>query len=169
MLNKAILVSKYADQKQSIPQIAREFGLPLSRVRTALIKEGVILRTRAEGVRLRSEYLSNLRRGKTRLFTAEWRENIAKARTAWGEKNAKGTTVKPSGYICHTRGKNKDRGLHTTNMELIIERRLRPHEVVHHIDEDRANNHPDNLALMTRAGHARHHRMIERLKKCQDH
>lgn len=32
-----------------------------------------------------------------------------------------------------------------------------PGHVVHHIDHDKLNNHPDNLELMTRKDHARHH------------
>ena len=40
--------------------------------------------------------------------------------------------------------------------ELTLQRRLRPGEVVHHEDEDPANDHPDNLVVF--ASHAEHSR-----------
>ncbi len=45
-------------------------------------------------------------------------------------------------------------------MEQKIGRRLRPGEVVHHIDGDPANDDPENLALMTHVDHARMHATI---------
>jgi hypothetical protein len=42
-------------------------------------------------------------------------------------------------------------------MESILGRRLRSDEIVHHKDENKKNNEPGNLELMTRAEHARHH------------
>ena len=43
--------------------------------------------------------------------------------------------------------------LHTLIGEMKIGRALKKDEVVHHIDGDILNNHPDNLAVMTRAAH----------------
>lgn len=44
----------------------------------------------------------------------------------------------------------------------LVGRCLFPSEVVHHRDEDRANNHPDNLIVFaTQADHARHHQGAE--------
>jgi len=42
--------------------------------------------------------------------------------------------------------------------EQTLDRPLTPDDVVHHVDEDRLNNDPDNLVILTRAEHARLHR-----------
>lgn len=47
--------------------------------------------------------------------------------------------------------------LHRLIAEQKIGRKLKPNEVVHHIDGDKLNNDPDNLCVMTRGEHARLH------------
>lgn len=51
--------------------------------------------------------------------------------------------------------------MHRVVAELKLGRALLPGEIVHHIDGDKWNNDPDNLAVMTQAEHARIH-CIER-------
>jgi len=51
-------------------------------------------------------------------------------------------------------GKNHE---HRIIMEALMGRKLGSNEVVHHIDENRLNNHPENLQMMTRAEHNRLH------------
>lgn len=46
---------------------------------------------------------------------------------------------------------------HVMIMERIIGRRIKRSEVVHHKDEDKTNNNPSNLELMTRSQHCAHH------------
>ena len=56
--------------------------------------------------------------------------------------------------------KTYGRHTHRIVMEQKIGRKLRPGEVVHHIDENRRNNDPDNLKLFAnQAEHARHHKL----------
>ena len=46
---------------------------------------------------------------------------------------------------------------HRAVVEKKLGRALRKGEIVHHIDNDRHNNHPDNLAVMTQPEHVRLH------------
>jgi hypothetical protein len=41
--------------------------------------------------------------------------------------------------------------------------------VIHHIDEDKDNNHPDNLVCLTRRQHAQLHCVTNLLSKCNDY
>ena len=52
-------------------------------------------------------------------------------------------------------GKCIDR--HRLVMEKKLGRKLGSWELVHHKDEDKTNDHPDNLELTTRSKHAKHH------------
>lgn len=53
----------------------------------------------------------------------------------------------------------KTRGRHTHRRaaEHKIGRPLHPGEIVHHLDGDKLNNHPDNLVVMSQADHVRLH------------
>ena len=146
----------------SIPDVASILGIARSTARSRIIASGVPLRSRADGVRFARHKLGSGMRGRSRQFSEEHKKKISESRTAWGEANAVGVSVKPTGYIEHTRGPNKGRGVHVTVMELRLGRHLLADEVVHHIDGDRSNNDPDNLALMTRSGHTKHHRTHKR-------
>lgn len=66
-----------------------------------------------------------------------------------------------SGYIaCAVRYQDGSRGMvlqHCEVMEIFLGRELREDEVVHHRDENKANNAIENLEVLTRAEHARLH------------
>jgi len=147
----------------SIPDIARNAGVPRSAVRTRLLRMGVHLRTRAEGVRLAGPKIGHSLRGKTRVFTTSHKEAIRSARLRWGEEHAAGISLKPSGYLEFTRGPHKGKSVHVVAMEERLGRPLRDDEHVHHIDGDKINNSDNNLALVTRSGHMRWHRYADSL------
>lgn len=142
----------------SITQIHKKTGVALSTIRYALKKAGA-LRTRAQALQIASSdgRLGSGLRGKKRVFTQEWKENISIAKSLRGDFCARGVSLKPSGYLEHTRGENKGRSVHVVAMEGVIGRRLFANEVVHHRDGDRSNNDLKNLELMTRAKHASLH------------
>ena len=50
--------------------------------------------------------------------------------------------------------------MHRVVAEEKIGRKLEKGEIVHHIDGDKWNNHPDNLEVMTQSEHARIHSHI---------
>lgn len=156
------LADMYA-RGQSIPQISARTGINRSRVRSELLAAGTTLRSRGEALSIR-DGLGAHAKGKRREFTPEWCSNISKGRLAWAEENAAGVSLKSSGYVEITRGEHKGRSEHVRVMEERIGRRLLADEIVHHIDRDRSNNSIDNLALITRAGHARLHRFEDKLE-----
>ena len=61
-----------------------------------------------------------------------------------------------------TYSKEYGRHTHRVEMERILGRKLKPGEIVHHIDGDKRNNSPENLMLLpSQAEHARLHKKLE--------
>ncbi|TSP11467.1 HNH endonuclease signature motif containing protein [Cupriavidus campinensis] len=164
-VNKADLERLYLVDGKSIPDLANALDINYSAARKALISAGIALRSRADGVRLAAHKLGKHLAGTKRVFTEEWKANIRAAKTRHGEANAKGISHKADGYVEITRGPNKGRGLHVVLMEQHLGRRISENEVVHHRDENKHNNDLTNLEVMTRAEHARLHRLLELEKK----
>lgn len=54
---------------------------------------------------------------------------------------------------------------HRTTTERRLGRKLGPDEIVHHGDEDKSNNSPDNLSVEGRADHTRRHNRTRSLGK----
>lgn len=76
-----------------------------------------------------------------------------------------GRFINPKGYvrILVNRGEKSPykryQDEHIVVAEKMLGRKLKSNECVHHIDEDRQNNSPENLQVMTRAEHSAHHGM----------
>ncbi len=67
--------------------------------------------------------------------------------------NNHGFSVANGGYV-EIRSKNGRKRHHRHVMEQALGRKLKPNEVVHHIDHDRTNNEPENLMIFQ--SHAEH-------------
>jgi len=83
-------------------------------------------------------------------------------------------TARLRGDMMRGRGEGKSytklygRHEHRVVMEAKLGRPLLSEEIVHHIDHNKKNNHPDNLMVMTRSEHARHHATKNRLCGIRD-
>jgi hypothetical protein len=162
-IDESALRRLYLDENRSIPDIAEAVGASRSTVRRWLLRSGVSLRSRPDGVRAAAHKISERHRGKQRLFTEQWKANIKDSAIRRGEASACGVSHKASGYIEVTIGVDKGRYVHVLRMEKRLGRRLLPDEEVHHIDGNKSNNDDDNLALVTKSGHARLHRLEGKL------
>lgn len=149
----------------SIPEVSEKTGIPKSTLRNRFLKAG-ILRTRSEGVKNAAKrgLLGSGLRGKKRVFTDEWRENISRGKLLQGKIQSVGVRVTSNGYIEATRGEHKGRLIHNVVMEQRIGRPLFYDECVHHINRDKKDNSIDNLALMTRSAHAKLHKFEDDLE-----
>lgn len=148
----------------SIPEVSEKTGIAKSTLRFRFKKAG-ILRSRADAVRAAADKgkLGAGLRGKKRVFTEEWKENISKGKLAHGREHSESTRLTSTGYMEFTRGDHKGRLVHCVVMERRLGRRLYRDECVHHIDGNKVNNSENNLALLTTSAHARLHRREEEL------
>lgn len=145
---------------QSIPQIAKQLRATKSTVRLRLHEAGISMRSATEGMTMAKRE----GRGISPMLGKFERTPEIRAKQSQSMRNrpAAGVSLKPSGYLELTRGHEKHRSVHRVVMERHLGRRLHRDEVVHHVDHDRANNRIENLQVMTRAEHARHH-IVERI------
>jgi hypothetical protein len=163
MINKALLIELYLSGK-STPQISEMLSTPKSTVRARLLSAGV-LRSRADAVRLAEQQGRIPHHGNKRKLTAAEREHLKEKALERGRLTAKGTTIKPSGYIELTRGKNKGRCVHRAVMEEFLGTSLQPNEHVHHRDGDKTNNNIENLEVLSIGDHVRLHRVQDTDKR----
>ena len=54
---------------------------------------------------------------------------------------------------------------HVVIMEKTLGRKIKPNEIIHHINEDKLNNNPNNLLLLTQSAHAKLHAILRRAKR----
>lgn len=162
-MNENDLRRMYEEERMSIHKIAKQLGKSYSDVRYYLLKYGIKLRDRKQGV---IEAFKDGRPGSghAQPHTAEARTKMSEARRKRAELTAVGFSIKPNGYVEYTRGTNKGRSVHVVTMEEHIGRKLNKNEVVHHINRNRSDNRLENLQLMTRAEHSRLHRKEEQFQ-----
>ena len=109
---------------------------------------------RSKGKPFKKGHKTNV--GKTRKFTDRHKENISKA-TNKGGYLSRGYKI----IRIFKDGHSREFREHRLIVEKKIGRKLRPKEIVHHIDGDRSNNHINNLMLFkNNAQHIKFHTKI---------
>lgn len=160
-----MLIDLYVNKIMSTLEINKVTGVSLSTVRSRLLHAGV-LRTQTEAQLLAGRQgKKSHNKGKTRLFSDETRAKIKASKIKWADKNAKGYSLKQTGYYEVTRGANKGRPLHDVIAEIKIGRKLEKGEHVHHIDGNKQNNEPENLQVLTASEHMRLHANNRKMKR----
>lgn len=85
----------------------------------------------------------------TRLFTAEEQTRRGRMNNGDKQRDPPGAT-----WYRKVRGRHE----HRTVMEKIVGHTLGPDDIVHHKNEQKRDNRPENLELMTRSDHINEHR-----------
>lgn len=154
MTDKELLEDLYLKKEMSIQEIADHLKLSYSGARYRLKKYDIPLRTDKQAMN------TNRNRNK-------------RSENAKGKKNSQwrgGKRITSHGYVeiympTHPYA-SKSRGTvyeHRLVMEKKIGRYLKPEEDVHHIDENKQNNDPDNLHLFSsKAEHTAHHQKLKK-------
>ena len=154
--DRAWLDHAYSIERRSTDDIARELGCATGTVKNRLHKLGIPVRSRGEhfkGQAKPPEQREKMAASRKAYWdanpaTEEFKDKIAAARTRSGSRMGRPYLRIPGrGYVAE----------HIYVAEQKIGRRLDPGEHVHHIDGDIANNHPDNLTVLTAATHAALH------------
>ena len=157
-VNPVEIASRY-EAGMGMREIAKQLGMPYNRVRSILRDLGVKIRTHLEAAKAAGPKISKANTGrKFGPCSEERKRKISLANQGKG----KGYRIKNGYCVITRRGPNEGRGLHDVLMEERLGRSPLPSEIVHHDDENRQNNHPSNLIVMTRAEHSRLHRIRQR-------
>lgn len=120
-------------------------------------------------------YLFNVSRWTITERLKEWGIEIKhrEAQKGINHHQYKGKFINSDGYIkvyCpnHPYAINNHVLEHRLIMEQIIGRYLFPHEIVHHKNEIKTDNKPENLELTTQSMHAKNHQSLPKFKKLTD-
>lgn len=159
------LVNLYVKKKLNFKEISEITGIATSTIRRRCIKNGV---TPRKGDTMSDITLKRYKERPHRIgwkMSEEQKTKLSKIFKKIRGKTAKGWSLKPSGYIEITRGRNKNKVIHRVIMEKHLKRKLLKNEVVHHIDGNKKNNDIQNLQVMDRKEHNRLHAIENNSKR----
>ena len=150
-MDLALATSMYEDG-YGCEEIADICGVNSATVYRALKREGVTMRSRGEAQRLMIE------QGRKRVLRGQehWHWRGGRRKVTSGRHN--------HWMVLHPRSGRASAYVyeHILVAERILGRRLRPNEVVHHINGDGLDNSPSNLRVMTRREHQTVHAEIRK-------
>jgi hypothetical protein len=148
----AVMALYLAKQKPTIEAIAAELGTTYQNV-------SAVVRSQLSAERLKQEKALRYSRSKMGV------SNPMKGKMGADHHNHKGDIGDGYGYL-QRKVNGKYVFVHRIVMaELLGVENIPSGLAVHHIDEDRKNNHPDNLALVTNGGHRQLHAKRSKFEK----
>lgn len=157
MLNDKVALQKAINEKP-LRHVATDLGVSYSKVRTAVIKLGVVIPKRNGLV-----YTEETRKRKSESQKAAYKRKYPNGRFGKDHPGWKGgRTTSPGGYVWiympeHHRASNGRVFEHILVAEEKLGRKVTRDEVVHHINHVKTDNRPENLEVVGRGEHVRNH------------
>lgn len=142
----------------------KEFYIPLSDHR---LKQGTIIKycsRECMGIGMRTRQLIKCKYCEKEFETTRNKFCSHKCAIEHKKENYNHKTYKENGYnVLFINGYNKKGNVkeHRLIMENHLKRKLKPNEVVHHINEIKTDNRLENLKVMTISEHSKYHRELE--------
>jgi hypothetical protein len=98
------------------------------------------------------------------MFICECGREFKRKEDLSNHKNKCGNIFIHMGYECFIGKDGEQIFVHRYKMEQKLGRKLESHEIVHHKDENKRNNDPDNLEVLTNSDHSSLHWTNDRKK-----
>lgn len=164
------IINEYLSKDISLRDLAKKYNSNHKTIGYLLKRAGVPIKDKGKMIKLAWEKQPHPRLGKKGILCPVYghkhsEETKQKLREMnLGDKNAQwknGKTKHSLGYVLVTIDGEQILE-HRVVAEKSLGRKLRPDEIVHHINKNKTDNTPSNLMVMTRAEHIREHKICGR-------